>query len=69
MKPQEVAGHTCIAWSAEYSFWQAVVLVDGVAKVADLEDWVGLISFQQNVFQLDVPIDNTHSAEQIVCKS
>ena len=66
---QDFAGHTCIAWSAKYRFRQAVVLVYGVAKVADLEDGVGLVGFQQNVFQLDVPIDNTDSAEQMVCNA
>ena len=56
--------HTCVARSAKSCLWQAVVLVDRVPKVTNLEDGPTVMGFKQNVLQLDVPICHTHSALQ-----
>ena len=58
---------TCVARSSECSLWQAVVLINGVPKVTHLEDWVLVWGLKQDVLQLDVPVDNTHSACVKLC--
>ena len=56
---------TCVAWRAHGCDREAVILVYGIAKVTHLQEWppfqVGRI-LEQNVVQLDVSVDHTHSA-------
>jgi len=56
-------GHTCVTRSAKSSLWETVVLINRVAKIAYLQDGMCFIGFQQNVLQLYVSVNNTHSAQ------
>ena len=58
-----VVAHTCVTRSAKGSLWETVVLVDRVAKIAYLENGMCFIGFQQDILQLNVSVDNTHSAQ------
>lgn len=56
------AENTCVTRSAKSCLWQAVVLIYGVTKIADLQDWLTVMGFEQDILQLDVPICHSHSA-------
>ena len=49
--------HTCVAWGADFGFWQAALVIYRVAEVANLDEWVSarLHTLQQGIFQFDVP--------------
>ena len=55
---------TCVARSTESCLWQAVVFIYGVAKVTHLQDWLSVMSFEQDVFELDVSVCHAHSAHR-----
>ena len=40
-----------------------MVLINRVPEVTDLEDWLTVMGFEQDILQLDVPVCHSHSAQ------